>query len=73
MTSSALSVLVIDENGVRASIIEAGLREAGHDEVTVIQDVTGIARRIAELNPDVIVIEIPIGTCWRICSSSRAP
>ncbi len=58
MTSSALSVLVIDENCIRASIIEAGLREAGHDSVTVIQDVTGIARRIAEINPHVIVIDL---------------
>jgi response regulator NasT len=58
MTSSALSVLVIDENRIRASIIEAGLREAGHDKVTIIQDVTRIARRIAEINPDVIVIDL---------------
>jgi two-component system, response regulator / RNA-binding antiterminator len=58
MTTSGLSVLVIDENGIRASIIEAGLREAGHEKVTVIQDVTGTARRIAEINPDVIVIAL---------------
>ena len=30
MSAAALSVLVIDENRIRASIIEAGLREAGH-------------------------------------------
>ena len=53
-----LAVLVIDENRIRASIIEAGLRAAGHDAVTVVHDVTGIARRIAEINPDVIVIDL---------------
>lgn len=50
------SVLVVDENAVRAAIIEAGLREAGHENVTIVSDVNGIASRIATLEPDVIVI-----------------
>lgn len=58
MTSPALAVLVIDEDRIRASIIEAGLREAGHTMVTLIHDVTGIARRITEINPDVIIIDL---------------
>lgn len=58
MLSSALRILVIDENRIRAAIIEAGLREAGHAEVTLVDDVTGIAARIAALQPDVIVIDI---------------
>ncbi|MBB6466983.1 ANTAR domain-containing response regulator [Aminobacter carboxidus] len=58
MKTAALSVLVIDENRIRASIIEAGLREAGHDHVTLVHDVAGIGRRIAEINPDVIVIDL---------------
>ncbi|MDP3896849.1 MAG: ANTAR domain-containing response regulator [Mesorhizobium sp.] len=58
MESGTLSILVIDENRIRAAVIEAGLREAGHDRVTVIHDVTGIARRIAEVEPDVIVIDL---------------
>jgi response regulator NasT len=58
MAANPLSVLVIDENRIRASIIEAGLREAGHDEVTLVHDIAGIARRIAEINPDVIVIDL---------------
>lgn len=56
--TSSLVVLVIDENRIRASIIEAGLREAGYEQVTVIHDIDGIARRIAEINPDVIVIDL---------------
>ncbi len=58
MLASALRILVIDENRIRAAIIEAGLREAGHAEVTLVDDVTGIAARIAALQPDVIVIDI---------------
>ncbi|MER8751880.1 ANTAR domain-containing response regulator [Mesorhizobium sp. M1050] len=58
MVRTSLAVLVIDENRIRAAIIEAGLREAGHERVTVIHDVAGIARRIAEIEPDVIVIDL---------------
>lgn len=58
MNANVLAVLVIDENRVRASIIEAGLREAGHHNVTILHDVGGVARRIAEINPDVIVIDL---------------
>lgn len=58
MAASALKILVIDENRIRAAIIEAGLREAGYERVTVIEDVAGIARRIAEIEPDVIVIDL---------------
>lgn len=58
MRSAPLTILVIDENRPRASIIEAGLREAGHQNVTIVHDVTGIAARIAALQPDVIVIDL---------------
>ena len=58
MNAAQLRILVIDENRIRASIIEAGLREAGHGEVTVVHDVAGIARRVADINPDVIVIDL---------------
>lgn len=58
MESQSLAILVIDENRIRASIIEAGLRESGHDNVTVVHDIAGIARTIAAINPDVIVIDL---------------
>lgn len=53
-----LTILVIDENTIRASIIEEGLREAGHTRVTVIHEVQGVARIIDTLRPDVIIIDI---------------
>jgi two-component system, response regulator / RNA-binding antiterminator len=58
METKPLSVLIVDENTARAAIIEAGAREAGHENVTVIHDVTGLARRIAVIAPDVIVIDL---------------
>ena len=53
-----LNILVIDENRIRASVIEAGLQEAGHTGVTIVHDVSRIAARIAEIQPDVIVIDL---------------
>ncbi|MCR4264616.1 ANTAR domain-containing response regulator [Nitratireductor sp. ZSWI3] len=58
MPPTPLAILVLDENHIRSSIIEAGLREAGHDNVTILHDVEGIARKVAEINPDVIVIDL---------------
>ena len=58
MVAASLSILVIDENRIRAAVIEAGLRDAGHERVMLVHDVTGIAARIAELEPDVIVIDL---------------
>ena len=58
MKPSSLNVLVIDENRIRASIIEEGLREAGHENVTVVHEVQGIARIIETTEPDVIVIDL---------------
>jgi response regulator NasT len=58
MEPLSLAILVIDENRIRASIIEAGLRESGHDNVTVVHDVAGVARTIAAINPDVIFIDL---------------
>jgi response regulator NasT len=58
MSAKPLSILVIDENRIRAAIIESGLREAGHDRVTVITEIKGLASQIDALRPDVIVIDI---------------
>ncbi len=54
----ALSILLVDDNAIRASIIEAGLREAGHGSVRVISDIEDVARRIGEIAPDVVIIDL---------------
>jgi response regulator NasT len=56
MRAPFLSVLIVDDDAVRAELIEAGLREAGHEKIAVVAQVKGIAGRIAEIEPDVIVI-----------------
>lgn len=58
MPSPDLSILIIDENRIRASIIEEGLREAGYARVAVIHDVNEVGRTIASAMPDVIFIDL---------------
>lgn len=56
--SEGLSILVIDDNKIRASVIEQGLRDAGHDKVILVHQMDGLVRQIAEIDPDVIVIDL---------------
>jgi len=58
MSGTALRILVIDDDAVRATIIEDGLREAGHADVTVITDMRGLLRQIVEADPDVVFIDL---------------
>jgi response regulator NasT len=53
-----LSILVIDDNAIRASIIEAGLREAGHQQVQIIVDIEDVAAKIGAIAPDVVIIDL---------------
>ncbi|PRX10022.1 ANTAR domain-containing response regulator [Martelella mediterranea] len=58
MNNSDLAILVIDENAIRAAIIKEGLLKAGHRNVTVVEELVGVARIIERQAPDVIVIDI---------------
>lgn len=54
----SLRILLVDQNLTRASILEEGLREAGYTKVTVVRDMQSLMRRIVELEPDVICIDL---------------
>jgi len=58
MTETALRVLIVDQNVVRASILEEGLREAGYRGVIVVRDMQNLLRRILDEEPDVILIDL---------------
>jgi len=57
MTDQA-SILIIDENHARAAIIQAGLREAGHANVRWLNETSNLLRHIADIDPDVIIIDL---------------
>jgi response regulator NasT len=54
-----LRIAVVERDPERARIILAGLRDAGvMDEVTVIDEEIGLARRLAALSPDVVLVDL---------------
>jgi response regulator NasT len=53
-----LKVLIIDENLVRAAILEDGLRDCGELHVYHIQETHELLPRVAAINPDVILIDL---------------
>jgi response regulator NasT len=53
-----LRILIVDQNVMRASILDDGLREAGYRNVTVVRDMQNLMKRILEIDPDVIFIDL---------------
>jgi response regulator NasT len=52
-----LSIIVVEKDRERALTIVDGLREAGDMDIMVIGDEIGLARKIAERNPDLVLID----------------
>src|SRR6186997_2715027 len=55
---ASLKIVIVDENPIRAAILQDGLREAGYMNVTRIEDRTGLLARIYAIDPDVILIDL---------------
>lgn len=55
---ASLKIVIVDENPIRAAILQDGLREAGHTNVAHVTERTGLLARIYTLDPDVILIDL---------------
>src|SRR3569623_1476108 len=55
---SSPKIVIVDENPIRAAILEEGLRDAGFTAVEHIRDMQNLLARIYALDPDVIVIDL---------------
>lgn len=53
-----LAIMIIEADQTRAATIVDGLREAGDFEIHTVSDSAGLARRIAETRPDVVLIDL---------------
>jgi response regulator NasT len=58
MSQTPIKVAVIDDNQVRAAILEDGLREAGVVEITVISGMANLLKRLVAIDPDVVIIDL---------------
>jgi two-component system, response regulator / RNA-binding antiterminator len=54
----SLKILIVDQNVMRASVLEDGLREAGLVNIVVVRDMQNLMRRIVDNDPDVIFIDL---------------
>lgn len=57
-SDSKLQIAVVERDRERAHMIVDGLREAGEFEISVIGDESGLARKLAALDPDVVLIDL---------------
>jgi response regulator NasT len=53
-----IKIAIVDENPIRAAILEDGLREAGFNEVVRINETTNLLARVHAVDPDVILIDL---------------
>ena len=53
-----MRIAVVEKDRDRALMIVDGLREAGAFDVAVIGDETGLAKRLLELDPDIVLIDL---------------
>ena len=58
MSEPSLRILLVDQNADRAGILEDGLREAGCRDITIVREMHSLMRRILEVDPDVIFIDL---------------
>ncbi|MGE3150444.1 MAG: ANTAR domain-containing response regulator [Pseudorhodoplanes sp.] len=55
---ASLKIAIVDENPIRSSILEDGLREAGFVQVERIGETRSLLARIYAMDPDVILIDL---------------
>lgn len=56
--TSPLRILVLELDPNRAAAIKDALTEGGWSDVTVLAEMTGLARRLHEIDPDLVLIDL---------------
>lgn len=56
--SETLSIIVIETDRDRTRVIVDSLRDAGFSDIQVIPEIAGLARRISESNPDLVLVDM---------------
>ncbi len=53
-----LRIVIVDANPLRTAILREGLREAGHEDVTVIGAALDLEQRLGEIAADIVLIDL---------------
>jgi len=58
MPSHQLRIAIVDESPARGAVLAAGLRDAGIDDIHLIDERFQLLRRLTEIGPDVVLIDL---------------
>ncbi|HJQ17065.1 MAG TPA: ANTAR domain-containing protein [Allosphingosinicella sp.] len=53
-----MRIVIVDDTGLRATVLEEGLREAGYDDIHAIPPRSGFVALIERLGPDVVLMDL---------------
>jgi response regulator NasT len=51
-------IMIVDDTGLRASVLEEGLREAGYDDIHIVPPRGAFVARIERMAPDVVLMDL---------------
>lgn len=53
-----MRIVIIDDSGLRATVLEEGLREAGYDDIQLVAPRGGFVARLERMAPDVVLMDL---------------
>lgn len=53
-----MRIVIVDDTGLRATVLEDGLREAGYDDIHLVPPHGGFVARIERMAPDVVLMDL---------------
>ena len=53
-----MRIVIVDDSGLRATVLEDGLREAGYDDIHVVPPHGGFVAKIERMAPDVVLMDL---------------
>ena len=53
-----MRIVIVDDSGERADVLEEGLRDAGYDDIHVVPPRGGFVSRIERMAPDVVLMDL---------------
>lgn len=53
-----MRIVIIDDSGLRATVLEEGLREAGYDDIHLVPPRGGFVTKLERMAPDVVLMDL---------------
>lgn len=53
-----MRIVIIDDSGLRATVLEEGLREAGYDDIHIVPPRGAFVARLEQMAPDVVLMDL---------------